>query len=259
MHHLATYCRLKAAITSFSIGLVLLTGFCVATEPITLPPGADFSILPPPPEDSTPAGLADLSVLLYVQAQRTPDQVKLAVEMADGPSVFALGREIFGDWFNRENLPKTADILRQTSKAASPVLHAAKKNWHRPRPYVRSNLISPVVAKSSDAGSYPSGHCFGLAVPEFVLSAAFPEHAAAFDASIHRMMWGRIIGGVHYPTDTEAGRLLAKDVVGKMLKTKAMTDAIETIRAEAAPFISKAAAGVKGARKQPQQSREAGR
>lgn len=230
--------ELKITNSIFAVGFFLISGFCLAADPIALPRGTDFSILPAPPADDTPAGLADLSMLLYVQQNRTPDQVKLAKAM-ESPSVFAMGREIFGPWFTRDNLPKTAEILRQTSKAADPVLNNAKKNWQRPRPYMRSTLIAPVVGKPGDAGSYPSGHTYGMAVPMFLLSAAFPTHAVEFDEKTHRVMWGRIVGGVHFPSDTEAGRLLAQDVVEKMLKTRSMKDAIETIRAEAAPFIAK--------------------
>ncbi len=208
-------------------------------QPITLPVNADFSVLPSPPADDTPSGLADLHVLLYVQADRTPEQVKMAEEMSR-PSVFAMNRTVFGEWFRRENLPQTAAILREISKITAPVLNDAKKHWKRPRPYQRSTAIAPVVGKPGDAGSYPSGHTFGIAVPEFVLSAAFPEHAEALDRQIRRVMWGRIVGGVHFPSDTEAGRLLAKDVVDKLLQTDAMKAALETIRAEAAPFLAKA-------------------
>lgn len=228
--------RFKSTATLFATGFLLVTGLCSGAEPITLPPGTDFSILPPPPADDSPAGLADLSVLLYVQGSRTPEMIAMAKEM-QSPSVFAMAREILGDSFRRENLPKTADILGQTSKAAEPVLQAAKKNWHRPRPYVRSALISPVVGKPNDAGSYPSGHSFGMALPMFLLSAAFPGHEDAFDEKIHRVMWGRIVGGVHFPSDTEAGRLLAKDVMAKLLTTPAMQADIAAIREEAAPFV----------------------
>lgn len=238
--------RLKSTAAGFTAAFFLVAGFSSAGE-ITLPRGTDFSVIPPPPTDDSPAGLADLSTLLYVQTNRTPDQVKLAKSM-ESPSVFAMGREIFGEWFTRENLPKTAEILRQTSKAADPVLAGAKKNWKRPRPYVRSTEISPVVGKPGDAGSYPSGHTFGMAVPMFLLAEAFPAHASEFDEKTHRVMWGRIVGGVHFPSDTEAGRLLARDVISKMSKTHEMKEAIETIRAEAAPFIAREAATAKGAK-----------
>ncbi|RYG75553.1 phosphatase PAP2 family protein [bacterium] len=220
------------------LAATLMGGHCRADEAITLPQGVDFSILPPPPVDDSPAGLADLSVLLYVQANRTPEQIAFAKKM-ESPSVFEMGREFMGPWFTRENLPKTADILRDVTKVADKVKEDAKKNWQRPRPYVRSQLVSPVVGKPGDSGCYPSGHTYGVAVSDFVLTAAFPEHSAQFDEMIHRVMWGRILGGVHFPTDTEAGRLLAKDVVEKMLKTPAMQQAIETIRKEAAPFLEK--------------------
>ena len=208
-----------------------------SVDAIALPPDIDFSILPAPPADDSSAGLADLDVLLYVQANRTPEQVAFAKKM-DGVSVFELGQEVFGPWFTRENLPKTAAILRQVSRVTDKVKEDAKKKWERPRPYTRSALVSPVVGKPGDAGSYPSGHTYGTATSEFVLAAAFPERAVQCDEMTHRIMWGRIVGGVHYPSDTEAGRLLAKVVMEKMLKTPAMRQAVETIRTEATPFLA---------------------
>jgi acid phosphatase (class A) len=226
----------KAKCFVLAIGLLITPGAVLAADPITLPPGVDFSILPPPPADDSPAGLADLNVLLYVQANRTPEQEEHAKAMAS-PSIFAMGRSIFGDWFTRQNLPRTAEILTQVTKITDPVKENAKKKWQRPRPYTRSNLINPVVGKPGDSGSYPSGHVYGTAVPLFVFTAAFPDHADDFEKIIRGMMWGRIVGGVHYPTDTEAGRLLAKDVVDKLLETPAMQDAIQTIREEVKPFL----------------------
>lgn len=204
---------------------------------LSRPEGVNFSMLPPPPADDSPAGLADLNVLLYVQSIRTPEMTAMAKEMAS-PSVFRMNRPIFGSWFTRENLPKTAAILSQASKVTGPILNEAKKHWTRPRPYVRSKEISPVVGKPGDAGSYPSGHSFGAGIPQFILSEAFPEHAAELDANVRKVMWGRIVGGVHFPSDTEAGRLLARAAVTEMAKTPAMKQAIEEIRREAAPFIN---------------------
>lgn len=209
----------------------------LAGSPLMRPIGVNFSILPPPPADDSPAGLADLNVLLYVQATRTPEMVDMAKRMA-APSVFGMNAPIFGPWFTRDNLPKTAAILREATKVTSPILTEAKAHWKRPRPFVRSTKVLPVVGKPNDGGSYPSGHSFGIAVPESILSEAFPEHAEALDAKVREVMWGRIVGGVHFPSDTEAGRLLGRAVVTEMAKTPAMREAIETIRKEAAPFIS---------------------
>lgn len=225
-------------VAGLCLALGWFQGAVLRAEPIHLPPGVDFSVLPPPPADDSPAGLADLSVLLYVQENRTPEEVEFAKKMSS-PSVFEMGREILGPWFTRQNLPKTAGILGEVTKATDKVKEDAKKQWKRPRPYQRSAKIAPVVGKPGDAGCYPSGHTYGVAVADFVLAAAFPEQAGKFDDMTHRVMWGRIVGGVHYPSDTEAGRLLAKDVVEKLLQTPEMRQAIETIRGEAAPFLAK--------------------
>ena len=230
--------------------VLILTGACLRAGTLALPEHTDFSILPPPPGDTTPAGLADLSVLLYVQAARTPAQAEMAKEMSHA-SVFDLNRDVFGDWFRRENLPRTSGILREVMEVTKPVLQAAKAHWKRPRPYVRSAEISPVVGRPGDAGSYPSGHTFGIAVPEFVLAAAFPELAGALDRQTHRMMWGRIAGGVHYPSDTEAGRLLAQELVRRLLQTAEMQRDLDVIRAEMAPFMNKAAGKTAAETQQP--------
>lgn len=211
----------------------------VVVPTLMRPAGFNFSILPPPPADDSPAGLADLNVLLYVQSVRTPEMTAMAKDMAS-PSVFRMNRPIFGEWFTRENLPKTAAILREASKVTSPILSEGKAHWKRPRPYVRSEKIQPVVSKPGDAGSYPSGHSFGIAVPEFILSEAFPQHAEALDANVRKVMWGRIVGGVHFPSDTEAGRLLGQATVKELMKTPAMRECIEIIRKEAEPFIKAA-------------------
>ncbi len=90
--------------------------------------------------------------------------------------------------------------------------------------------------------SYPSGHSACAAVWAAILSAAFPEDAAAFQKQVHEVMWCRVIGGVHFPSDTTAGEKL-RDAIGQALLTRPeVQKAIETIRQEAAPFRLKKAA-----------------
>lgn len=48
------------------------------------------------------------------------------------------------------------------------------------------------------------------------------ENADRFDERIRRVMWGLIVGGVHFPGDTEAGRLLAKDLIDRRRESRGM-------------------------------------
>lgn len=196
------------------------------------------AILPPPPEDSSPAGLADLDTILQWQSERTPAQEERASKVA-GQSAFAIGAKVMGDWFTEENLPKTKAILKAAYDQEQPTVYAAKNKFNRPRPYQRDPRVKPAVQKLSNNPSYPSGHSADASVWAGVLAAAFPDKADEFEKAIREAMWGRIAGGVHFPTDTEAGRILGQAIVKKMLESPDMKAALETIRAEAAPFQKK--------------------
>jgi acid phosphatase (class A) len=60
-------------------------------------------------------------------------------------------------------------------------------------------------------------------------------------ARAERVAWGRVLGGIHFPSDTIGGRLMAEAVVGKMRSRASFRAAVEKCRAEAAPFLLKQA------------------
>ncbi|MCR6630458.1 MAG: phosphatase PAP2 family protein [Magnetospirillum sp.] len=107
----------------------------------------------------------------------------------------------------------------------------AKSSWDRARPYQRDIRVQPCVNKPSNS-SYPSGHSAESAIWAALLGAAFPDKAAIFEAIVEETMWSRIIGGVHYPTDTQAGLMLGREIARHLLASEDTQTAIATIRAE---------------------------
>lgn len=98
------------------------------------------------------------------------------------------------------------------------------------------------VPRRSRSPSYPSGHAGDAATWAAILTAAFPEYGEALQQQVREAMWGRVLGGSHYPSDTQAGQVLGEAIGREMLKTPAMQEAIEEIRREAAPFLQRKAA-----------------
>lgn len=82
--------------------------------------------------------------------------------------------------------------------------------------------------------SYPSGHSTESALWAEILSTAFPEKVELFETQVQDTMWSRIVGGVHYPSDTQAGLILGKEIARQMLANEDMQAALTTIRAETA-------------------------
>lgn len=196
-------------------------------------------LLPPPPADDSPAGRADLETVLQVQADRTPAQLARAARVAPQNS-FSFAAPVLGENFTAEKLPRTAVLLNEIYTEARVIIVQAKEHWNRARPYVREAGVAPSVAKPKNT-SYPSGHATEAALWAGIFAAAFPEYATALEREVHEVMWSRVLGGAHYPSDTEAGKILGDALARELLKSPAMQKAIAEIRAEARPLLKPSA------------------
>lgn len=215
---------------------VLLTVPSASALEFLAPSQRDFSqVLPSPPPDNSLAGMADLDTILQIQHDRTPEQIARAHRVSR-QSPFTFAQPVLGEWFTAKNLPRTAAIFAEIDREDNPIVQAAKNVFRRPRPYQRDLRVHSVVSHPGMNESYPSGHTTGATIWGTVLAAAFPAHKDGFEAQIHETMWCRQIGGVHFPTDTEAGFVFGKSIAARMLASPAMEQALAEMRAEAAPF-----------------------
>ena len=74
-----------------------------------------------------------------------------------------------------------------------------------------------------------------------VLAEIFPEKRTELFDFAHRAVWGRVFGGVHFPSDLVGGWMLAEPLVSEFGKSAAFRAQVEKCRAEMAPFVTKAA------------------
>lgn len=193
-------------------------------------------LIPPPPDDNSPAGRADLETVLQLQAERTPAHLA-RIERVARQTVFTFASPVLGAWFTAENLPRTDAHFKIITAESYAVTLQGKRFWTRPRPYLRDERVQPHPTRSRSQ-SYPSGHSSDAATWAEILSTLFPEHTAAFASQVRESMWGRVLGGSHYPTDTQAGQVVGQAIGRAMLATPAMQTALAEIRAELAPFLA---------------------
>lgn len=191
-------------------------------------------LLPAPPPRNSLAEAADLEAVRQAQLGRTPAQEAWAKEAAHD-TVWGFASEL-GPWFRAEKMPKTARFFWQLTVDAYAISEDAKRLFDRPRPPKRDPRIQPLVLMPPN-DSYPSGHSAQAFVRGAVLAEIFPERREALLARAHRSAWGRILGGVHYPTDDVGGRLLAEAMVMRLKTLPTFQRAVKACREEARAYI----------------------
>lgn len=192
--------------------------------------------LPAPPAPGSLAAQADLEAELQVQAWRTDAQVAFAKGIDEG-SAFDFA-EVLGPWFTAEHLPVTKKFLKQIDQDARAAYGLAKQQFRRLRPPYADARVQPCIAPPPRTSfSYPSGHATLRYTEALVLGELFPDRRVELLAWAHKAAWGRILAGVHFPSDDVGGRLLAEALMEALRQDPEVLARIEQCRAEAAPFL----------------------
>ncbi len=196
------------------------------------PAAFDFrALLPEPPAPGSLAAQVDLATVRQVQAWRTPAQVEWA-KRVEKDSVF-FHADILGAWFTAERLPVTAAFFRRVGVDLRALDGAAKLPFLRPRPPAVDGGVEPCVTLPAST-SYPSGSGMQAFVWAELLAEAVPAQRAALLARAQRAAWGRVIGGVHFPSDVVAGERLAASYLAEARKSAAFRAALAACVAEIA-------------------------
>jgi acid phosphatase (class A) len=162
-------------------------------------------VLPPPPANDSGQTRAELDAMLRIQAERPPPIALRAQEDAK-VSVFRFKDAVDSDRFAEANLPLTTALFKKVTEDEGLVIGPVKDAFARPRPFVLEPRLNPLIEKSTSA-SYPSGHAtWGYAVGA-VLADMLPERRAEIMERAQEYAFNRVIAGVHYPTDVQAGAL----------------------------------------------------
>lgn len=216
--------------------------------------------LPEFPANSSLQTRAELDFLLQLQKEsRSPENVARSKTLAgvfyrvstqpgdeDFPrmrrNLFFVGSGL-GDWFGPDGLPKTADFMARVQSDATYYIWAHKYRFNRARPYELEPRLERLETPHFPA--YPSAHSANSWVAAFVFQELLPEHREVFLRGAAEMAFSREILGVHFASDSESGRVLARQIVDGLLRVPRFRQDLEDARREirAADKTVKKAAG----------------
>lgn len=228
-----THFMTRAATALFCLAFSLTAVARGTVEPYPLAARLDLvTLLPPPPASGTDADRADLAAVLALQASRSAAQIELAKADAEA-SVFRYA-DVIGADFEAARLPHTARLFERITASIGPLVGPVKDHWNRPRPFLASARVEPLLRP--DGATYPSGHGVLARLYAIVLADLMPDKRRDIFARGDRFAQGRVINGVHYPSDIEAGYLAATAIAAELRHEAAFRDDFARAREELAAW-----------------------
>lgn len=178
-------------------------------------------LLPPVPADDSATRAADQVTYLATRAAAAGPRGKMAASDARLDFPYAAGT--FACAANLDIGPDTTPhlytLLRRSFLDAGLATYRAKDNYQRTRPFVANKATSCTPAeeeKLSKDGSYPSGHSAAGWAWGLVLTELMPERADALLQRGYAFGQSRVVCGVHWQSDVDAGRFVGSGTVAQL-------------------------------------------
>jgi len=188
-------------------------------------------VLPPPPKDDDPAAVEGRAELHRIAAARTPERLAQAKADDELEDVRAIAAPL-GPAFRLERFPATAKLFADLRNEDSVAAKQAKAYFKRERPFFYDRALDVCDDAHDKANSYPSGHATMAWSASAMLANLMPGNAQVILAHTTDYVESRLICGVHYRSDLEAGHVLGTALVAKLMTKPAFTAEVEAARAE---------------------------
>ena len=182
----------------------------------------DFhGVLPgPPPVDS----LWDRSDQGLVEAYQSVDDMRWQMADLDAAQLYPRFEEAFGRPIDKKTSPALVALLDRAIEDVDATASPAKDYFHRPRPFQRLQLqrvcdkstAPKPEAHPTQGDSYPSGHSTHGWTVAMILARVAPDRSAALFARAQMYQESRLVCGMHFPSDVEAGHEVAIAVVSHL-------------------------------------------
>lgn len=182
----------------------------------------DFhGVLPGPPAVDSLWDRADQGL---IEAYQSVDATRFQMADLDQNQLYPRFQEAFGRPIDKKTSPALVALLDRAIEDVESTANDAKDYFHRPRPFQRLQL-QRVCEKSqapkpeghpTQGTSYPSGHSVRGWTVVMILARVAPDRSEALMARAQMYEESRLVCGMHFPSDVEAGHEVAIAVVSHL-------------------------------------------
>jgi acid phosphatase (class A) len=175
-----------------------------------------------------PDSLWDRSEQGLVETLQAVDDTRWQNAKLDSDELYPRFSDAFGRPIDKKTSPALVALLDRAIQDAESTASAAKNYFHRPRPFQRLQLQriceKPTAPKPEDhptrGTSYPSGHSTRGWMVAMILARVAPDRSDALMMRAEEYEESRLVCGMHFPSDVEAGHEVAIAVVSHLDASK---------------------------------------
>jgi acid phosphatase (class A) len=223
--------RALAVFVLLSLGALGLPAFAYEPAYVSTLQVDLAKLLPPPPLPDSAQQKQDLDEVLRAQQARSPEQADQTVKDNDA-SLEQIVDHALGDSLSPERVPKLTALFNRTIGDVRAIFFAAKDVWNRPRPFVVDPDEVHAIGQRPASGSYPSGHATRGWLAAILLANMVPEKSTELFARGREYGQNRVVAGVHFPSDVEAGRLSATAIMTALIQNESFRRDFAAARTE---------------------------
>ena len=159
-----------------------------------------------------------------VEAYQAVDEGRWQSADLDQNELYPRFATAFGRPIDKKTSPALVALLDRAISDAEATASAAKDHFERPRPFQRLQL-QRVCDKASPpkpevhpthGSSYPSGHSTRGWMVAMILARVAPDRSEALMTRGQEYEESRLVCGMHFPSDVEAGHEVAVAVVARL-------------------------------------------
>ncbi len=182
---------------------------------------SSVNLLPPPPQPGSAQFNYDEAQYKWGKMQRITPRGKQAAQDAvlGGEGLSAAFSEAFGVTITKEDTPEIYLLLTKMGNDTSFATREAKNHYLRMRPFMfygEQSLTPDDEPYLRTNGSYPSGHTTIGWATALVLAEINVDRQNEILKRGFEHGQSRVICGVHYQSDVDAGRIVASAVVARL-------------------------------------------
>ena len=174
--------------------------------------------LPHPPANSSERTREELRVLKSLAPKRAKSNAQIQAEVL--LTNFPFDKHTYTSLTESTKRPATAKLVKATFEDTAIATFVFKKQFNRVRPsLLAEKLKAPIgtALPNPEHPAYPSGHAATAWSISYLLQELDPANAENYRKSAASIAHHREIAGLHYPSDSEAGRLLARQLLDLLL------------------------------------------